>query len=137
MQEIRGQRLFQYLDDDGTPTRPFPVASLRESADADITAKDFGPGWRRCAAAAPRPARSSDSAGGKAVVKEVIEQVAADLEHTDGVPRRTSRVLETFGPACCTSLGDDSPRRAPHPLGRRTQRSSVAHSREKEALRRG
>ena len=103
-QEIRGQRLFQYLDDDGTPT---PVHShdvneyLRDAAGADITAKDFRT-WVATVATAGAlgPLDPPDSEREeKALVKEVIEEVAADLGNTPTVCRASyvhPHVLETF-----------------------------------------
>ena len=103
-QEIRGQRLFQYLDDDGAPA---PVHShdvneyLREVVDADITAKDFRT-WVATVATAsalgPLDPPSSEREE-RAVVKEVIEVVAADLGNTPTVCRASyvhPKVLETF-----------------------------------------
>ncbi len=103
-QEIPGQRLFQYLDDDGTPT---PVHShdvndwLRDAAGADITAKDFRT-WVATVATAsalgPLDPPDSDREL-RAIVKEVIGEVAADLGNTPTVCRASyvhPRVLETF-----------------------------------------
>ena len=103
-QEIPGQRLFQYLDDDGTPT---PIHShdvneyLRDAADADITAKDFRT-WVATVATAsalgPLDPPTSEREE-RAVVKEAIERVAADLGNTPTVCRASyvhPRVLEAF-----------------------------------------
>ncbi len=99
-----GQRLFQYLDDDGQPT---PVHShdvneyLRDASDADITAKDFRTWVATVATAAalgPLDPPTSEREE-RAAVKEVIEQVAADLGNTPTVCRASyvhPRVLEAF-----------------------------------------
>jgi DNA topoisomerase-1 len=103
-QEIPGQRLFQYLDDDGTPT---PIHShdvndwLRDAAGTEITAKDFRT-WVATVATASAlgPLEPPDSERQvRAVVKEVIGEVAADLGNTPTVCRASyvhPRVLETF-----------------------------------------
>jgi DNA topoisomerase-1 len=103
-QEIPGQRLFQYLDDDGSPS---PVHSqdvndyLRHAAGTDITAKDFRT-WVATVATAsalghldpPTSEREEREA-----VKTVIDEVAADLGNTPTVCRASyvhPRVLEAF-----------------------------------------
>ncbi len=150
VQEIRGQRLFQYLDDDGRPT---PVHShdvneyLRESADADITAKDFRT-WVATVATAstlgPLAPPTSEREE-KAVVKEVIEQVAADLGNTPTVCRASyvhPRVLETFGTGALHDAWTTTPPRRARltPPERRTQAllggPRRARAQKKEALRR-
>lgn len=103
-QEIRGQRLFQYLDEEGRPT---PIHShdvndwLRDAAGTEITAKDFRTWVATVATAAalgpldpPKSEREE-----RAVVKEVITEVAADLGNTPTVCRASyvhPRVLESF-----------------------------------------
>jgi DNA topoisomerase-1 len=148
-QEIRGQRLFQYLDDDGVPTAVHSHdvnGYLREAADADITAKDFRT-WVATVATAsalgPLDPPSSEREE-KALVKAVIEEVAADLGNTPTVCRASyvhPRVLETFPTgALHDAWSVTPPRRARLTLAeRRTQallgrqkRASAA----KEALRR-
>ena len=103
-QEIPGQRLFQYLDDDGVPTalHSHDVNDyLRVAADADITAKDFRT-WVATVATAsalgPLDPPTSEREE-RVVVKKVIECVAADLGNTPAVCRTSyvhPRVLESF-----------------------------------------
>ena len=151
-QEIRGQRLFQYLDDDGRPT---PVHShdvneyLRDAADADITAKDFRTWVATVATAAalgPLDPPTSEQEE-RAAVKEVIEQVAADLGNTPTVCRASyvhPRVLEAFPTGVLREAWSTTPpRRARLTLEeRRTQallggrRRARREQREKETLRR-
>jgi DNA topoisomerase-1 len=92
-QELPGQALFQYLDDDGTRHR---VGSadvndyLREAARGEFTAKDFRT-WHASALALDRllhcpPARGRRDAAGQ--VRKVIGEVAARLGHTVTVCRK-------------------------------------------------
>jgi DNA topoisomerase-1 len=138
-QEIRGQRLFQYLDDDGTPT---PVHShdvneyLRDAAGADITAKDFRT-WVATVAAAsalgPLDPPESEREE-KALVKGVIEAVAADLGNTPTVCRASyvhPQVLDAFPTGALREAWSTTPprrarltleeRRTHAVLGRRTR----------------
>jgi DNA topoisomerase-1 len=148
-QEIRGQRLFQYLDDDGVPT---PLHShdvneyLRESSGADITAKDFRT-WVATVATASALGRidpPESEREERAVVKEAIERVAADLGNTPTVCRASyvhPRVLEAFPTGALQEVWSTTPprkarltldeRRTHALLGRRTRKRA-----EKEALRR-
>ncbi len=150
-QEIRGQRLFQYLDDDGVPT---PVHShdvndyLREIADADITAKDFRT-WVATVATAsalgPLDPPSSETEE-RAMVKAVIEEVAADLGNTPTVCRASyvhPRVLEAFPTGALRDAWSTTPprkarltleeRRTHALLGRRARKRAETRA-EKEAL---
>jgi DNA topoisomerase-1 len=91
-QEIPGQRLFQYLDEEG---RPVPVHShdvndyLRGAADVDMTAKDFRT-WVATVLAAraladlepPTAAREEQEA-----VRRVVAVVAEELGNTPAVAR--------------------------------------------------
>jgi len=148
-QEIPGQRLFQYLDDDGAPTaiHSHDVNEyLREASGADITAKDFRT-WVATVATAsalgpidpPETEREE-----RAVVKEAIERVAADLGNTPTVCRASyvhPRVLETFSTGALQDVWSTTPprkarltldeRRTHALLGRRTRRRA-----ENGALRR-
>jgi DNA topoisomerase-1 len=148
-QEIRGQRLFQYLDDDGVPTplhSPDVNEYLREASGADITAKDFRT-WVATVAAASAlgpldpPTTEKDE---KAIVKATIEQVAADLGNTPTVCRASyvhPRVLEAFSTGALHEVWSTTPprkarltldeRRTHALLGRRMRKRT-----EKEALRR-
>ncbi len=118
-QEIPGQRLFQYLDDDGAPTAVHSHdvnEYLRDAADADITAKDFRT-WMATVATASRlgpidPPTSEREE--RAVVKEVIEQVAADLGNTPTVCRTSyvhPRVLDTFATGALRDTWSTTPPR--------------------------
>jgi DNA topoisomerase-1 len=152
-QEIRGQRLFQYLDDDGVPT---PVHShdvneyLREAADADITAKDFRT-WVATVAVAsalgPLDPPESETEE-KAIVKAVIEEVAKDLGNTPTVCRASyvhPRVLETFSTGALRDAWSTTPprrarltldeRRTQALLGRRPRARSATNG-AKKAVRR-
>ena len=129
-QEIPGQRLFQYLDDDGVPT---PVHShdvneyLREIADADITAKDFRT-WVATVATAsalgPLDPPSSEKEE-RAMVKAVdrggrgrprqhphgLSGLVRAPTRAGGLPdRRAPRGVVDHSPA----QGAADPRRAPH-----------------------
>ena len=152
--EIPGQRLFQYLDDDGTP---MPVHShdvnedLRASADADITAKDFRT-WVATVATASAlgsidpPTSEKDE---RALVKAVIEEVAADLGNTPTVCRASyvhPRVLETFPTGKLREVWSTTPprrarltpdeRRTQALLSRRVRDSAAKTAKEKRPLRR-
>jgi DNA topoisomerase-1 len=104
-QEIPGQRLFQYLDDDGAPTvvHSHDVNDyLREAADADVTAKDFRTWVATVSAAAALgplepPEKERDQ---QSVVKEVVCAVSQDLGNTPTVCRTSyihPKVLSAFG----------------------------------------
>jgi DNA topoisomerase-1 len=136
--EIRGQRLFQYLDDDGTPT---PVHShdvndyLREAAGSEITAKDFRT-WVATVATAsalgPLDPPTSQREE-KAILKEVIGEVAADLGNTPAVCRASyvhPLVLETFSTgALQESWSVTPPRRARLTLEERKTRALLTSRR--------
>jgi DNA topoisomerase-1 len=145
-QEIRGQRLFQYLDDDGTPT---PIQSqdvngyLREAAGADITAKDFRT-WVATVAAAsalgPLDPPTSEREE-RAVIKEVIEEVASDLGNTPTVCRASyvhPRVLESFATGELLDVwGTTPPRRARLTLEERKTRALLTRRQRKRATEAG
>ena len=152
-QEIPGQRLFQYLDEDGRPT---PVHShdvndyLRDAADTDITAKDFRTWVATVAtAAALGPLEPPDSEPErKAIVKEAIEQVATDLGNTPTVCRTSyihPKVLDSFASGQLGATWASTPprrarltldeRRTHSLLGSRSRRAS-ASSASAAALRR-
>ena len=89
-QEIPGQRLFQYLDDDG---RPVAVHShdvndyLRDAADGDFTAKDFRT-WVATVIAAGALGRlepPESERAEQAAVREVVADVAEELGNTPAV----------------------------------------------------
>ena len=91
-----GQRLFQYLDDEGGrhPIDSGQVnAYLREVMGADFTAKDFrtwGATLRAIAlmAATPLPERSSERALNECIVA-AIKTVASELRNTPAVCRKS------------------------------------------------
>jgi DNA topoisomerase I len=92
-QDLPGQRLFQYRDEDGAIAH---VASndvnayLREISGSDITAKDFRTWGATVLAAAElaRLAKSDDALTAKANVKAAIETVAATLGNTPTICRK-------------------------------------------------
>lgn len=94
MQELRGQELFQYLDEEGRPT---PIDSgevndyLREIAEDDFTAKDFRT-WSGTvlAAWALNEFEAFDSeAAAKRNVTKAIERVASRLGNTPAICRKS------------------------------------------------
>jgi DNA topoisomerase-1 len=118
-QEIPGQRLFQYLDDDGAPT---PVHShdvndyLRDASGTDVTAKDFRT-WVATVATASALGRlepPSSEAEERAAVKAAIEDVALDLGNTPAVCRASyvhPKVLTAFGTGALHDVWSTTPRR--------------------------
>jgi DNA topoisomerase-1 len=95
-QQLPGQHLFQYVDDQGTR---HPVSSdlvndyVRETMGADFTAKDFrtwGASLRAIAllAKTPLPDNGSDRAC-KACITAAIKTVAAELINTPAVCRKS------------------------------------------------
>jgi DNA topoisomerase IB len=94
--ELPGQRLFQYVADDGTrhPIDSDAVnAYLREAMGDDFTAKDFRT-WGatlhaiRLLAATPLPESGGESALRSCIVA-ILKQVAADLRNTPAVCRKS------------------------------------------------
>jgi DNA topoisomerase-1 len=95
-QELPGQQLFQYVDDDG---RRCPVGSgevndyLREAMAGEFTAKDFRT-WGATMKAlmllsrTPLPAQPSDRAC-KARIARVVRRVAKELHNTPAVCRKS------------------------------------------------
>jgi DNA topoisomerase-1 len=141
-QEIPGQRLFQYLDDAGTPT---PVHShdvndyLREAAGTEITAKDFRT-WVATVATASALASldpPTSEREERALVKEVITEVASDLGNTPTVCRASyvhPRVLETFATGeLQESWSTTPPRRARLTLDERKTRALLTRRRRKSS----
>jgi DNA topoisomerase IB len=94
--QLPGQRLFQYLDDDGGrhPIDSDQVnAYLREVMGADFTAKDFrtwGATLRAISlmAATPLPERESERALNECIVA-AVKAVAAELRNTPAVCRKS------------------------------------------------
>ena len=94
--QLPGQRLFQFLDDDGE-SRPVDSGQvndyLREVAGADFTAKDFrtwGATLRavELLAAVPRPVDGSEREA-KIVIVDVVRRVAQELRNTPAVCRKS------------------------------------------------
>jgi DNA topoisomerase-1 len=139
-QEIRGQRLFQYLDDDGAPT---PVHShdvndyLREAAGTEITAKDFRTWVATVATASALAALDAPTSEKeeREVVKEVITEVAADLGNTPTVCRASyvhPRVLESYASGELQDVWSTTPpRRARLSLDERKTRALLTRRRPK------
>lgn len=103
-QDLPGQRLFQYLDDDNTPqsvTSTDVNSYLREVSGSDVTAKDFRT-WGGTVLAAAELSRLGDfdtQTLAKANVKAAIEAVSASLGNTPTICRKCyvhPRVLETY-----------------------------------------
>jgi DNA topoisomerase-1 len=103
-QEIPGQRLFQYLDDDGSPVAVHSHdvnGYLRAAAGVDVTAKDFRTWVATVSAAAqlavlPAPVTESDAHRG---IQSVMTSVARDLGNTPAVCRASyvhPEVLDAF-----------------------------------------
>jgi DNA topoisomerase-1 len=92
-QELPGQRLFEYLDDDGQPkevTSADVNEYLREITGADVTAKDFRT-WAGTvlAALALREFEAVDTqAAAKKNVRDAIERVASRLGNTPTICRK-------------------------------------------------
>ena len=88
-QDLPGQHLFEYLDEDGTP---HPVTSedvndyIREATDTDFTAKHF----RTWGASLLAFEHILDTAGGgKVGLKPMLEAVAAALGNTPAISRKS------------------------------------------------
>jgi DNA topoisomerase-1 len=93
LQELPGQELFQFVDDDGTL---HSIGSgdvnehLRELANGDFTAKDFRT-WHASALALEHlhPCAAENPAQAQRRIKDVIGQVASQLGHTLAVCRKS------------------------------------------------
>jgi DNA topoisomerase-1 len=93
LQELPGQELFQFVDEDGAP---HSIGSgdvnehLRELARGDFTAKDFRT-WHASALALEHlhPCTAESAAQAQRRIKEVIGQVAGQLGHTLAVCRKS------------------------------------------------
>jgi DNA topoisomerase-1 len=104
-QEIPGQRLFQYLDDDGAIERVYSHDVndyLREAAAAEVTAKDFRTWVATVSAAAGLASLEPPSSATEArtLANEVIAAVAEELGNTAAVCRASyihPKVLSDFG----------------------------------------
>ena len=91
MQDLPGQHLFQYLDDDGTPQ---PVGSaevnayLRETMGEDFTAKNFRT-WHASAIGLQTLAEAGAEAEGALSVKALAEAVSERLGNTPAIARKS------------------------------------------------
>ena len=145
-QEIPGQRLFQYLDDDGAPARVHSHDVndyLREAAGVDITAKDFRT-WVATVATASAlgpidPPESEREQ--RAVVKAVIDEVAADLGNTPTVCRTSyvhPLVLEKFPTGALREAWSTTPpRRTRLTLAERRTRALLSTRRRRQSSEQG
>lgn len=93
LQDLPGQRLFQYEDDDGAPQHVSSTdvnAYLREISGSDISAKDFRTwGGTVLAAAALSAFDKADTASlAKANIKAAIDDVAGSLGNTPTISRK-------------------------------------------------
>jgi len=104
LQELPGQQLFQYVDEDGIrhPIRSQDVnAYIREAAAGDFSSRQFRIwGATRMAASALATVQPADSAKARArQVNEVVDSIAAKLVNTRSVCRGSyihPRVFEDF-----------------------------------------
>lgn len=92
-QDLPGQHLFQYFDDDGerrTVTSGDVNAYLREISGTDITAKDFRTwtGTVLAALALAEYEKADSQAAARRNVREAIEQVSARLGNTPTICRK-------------------------------------------------
>lgn len=103
LQDVPGQELFQWLDDEGQP-RGIGSAEvndyLRSLSGGDFTAKDFRT-WHASALALQQlhPCSCEDAKQAKLRIQQVITEVAARLGHTVSVCRKSyvhPQVLERF-----------------------------------------
>ena len=122
-QDLPGQRLFQYLDDDGAPkeiTSTDVNAYLREISGSEITAKDFrtwsGTVMAAAALAALEPEESES--GRKRQIRDVVAATAHRLGNTPTICRKCyvhPALLEGFQDGAFTL---PNVRRAPAELSR-------------------
>jgi DNA topoisomerase-1 len=93
MQDLPGQELFQYVDEDGS-TRAIEStdvnAYLKSVADEEFTSKDFRTwaGTLLCARALRRLPPPQSAAAGRRAVAQAIEAVARELRNTRAVCRK-------------------------------------------------
>ncbi|MGH7024458.1 MAG: DNA topoisomerase IB [Caulobacteraceae bacterium] len=92
-QELPGQALFQYVDDEGerqSVTSADVNAYLKSATGADITAKDFRTwaGTVLAAVALARSERPASATAAKRAVAEAIREVAARLGNTAAICRK-------------------------------------------------
>ncbi len=100
-QELPGQRLFQYCDEQGAPreiTSSDVNNYLREVSGRDITAKDFRT-WHGTVCAAVTLHELGDGDHSKSILKEAIARVAAKLGNTPTICRKCyvhPAIIESF-----------------------------------------
>jgi DNA topoisomerase-1 len=92
-QDLPGQELLQYLDDDGVPrdvTSSDVNGYLREISGADITAKDFRTwaGTVLCAVALAEMERFTNATQAKRYMRSAVTRVAARLGNTPTICRK-------------------------------------------------
>ena len=121
--DVPGQVLFQYVDDEGRhPIRSNDVnAYLRETTDADVSAKDYRT-WvatlLAAAAFATLPTPSTDR-GAATAIGEVLGVVSAELGNTPAVCRASyvhPAVLETYRDGTLPDLWSPPPAASPREL---------------------
>ena len=117
LQDLPGQELFQWIDDDGEP-RSLGSADvneyLREISGGDFTAKDFRT-WHASAMALEHlhPCDAASAREAKARIKEVIGEVARQLGHTLSVCRKSyvhPDVLQHFTEGSLRAVCEAGPR---------------------------
>lgn len=121
LQELPGQQLFQYVDEEGArhPIRSQDVnAYIREAAAGDFSSRQFRIwGATRMAASALAAVQPADSARARArQVNEIIDAVAAKLVNTRAVCRGSyihPRVLEDFENGELTTIARAKVRKRP------------------------
>lgn len=92
-QDLPGQRLFQYVDDDGNAQRVTSTdinTYLRDLSGSDITAKDFRT-WSGTVMAAillAQAEKASSKTAAKRIVRTALEQVAKRLGNTVAICRK-------------------------------------------------
>lgn len=117
LQDLPGQELFQWIDDEGEPRAIGSAdvnAYLRQVSGGDFTAKDFRT-WHASVMALQRlhPCDAADTKEAKERVKQVIAEVAQALGHTVSVCRKSyvhPDVLRHFSEGRLRALCEPSPR---------------------------
>jgi DNA topoisomerase-1 len=130
LQELPGQELFQYLDEDGTRASidsDDVNAYLREIAGQDFSAKDFRTwaGTVLCAVALRELGAVSDETQAKRNVVQVVKQVAQQLGNTPAVCR-SCYIHPTVIEAYLAAAADEQP--FADVLGRELEAAATADS---------
>jgi DNA topoisomerase-1 len=134
LQDLPGQELFQWIDDEGAPQ---PIGSaevndyLRRISGGDFTAKDFRT-WHASALTLERlhPCDAADAKEAKSRIQRVIAEVAQQLGHTVSVCRKAyvhPDVLARFSEGRLRALCE------PHP-GSRIARLRALSAPERQLL---